>query len=94
MIQPHNSTNIRKKMPQLKSPKVAVVTGATGYIASNLVQRLLLEGCTVRASVRSVSSPKNDFLMEFDGASDRLKLFEADLLEDESFDECIAGAQV
>ncbi|XP_078148388.1 phenylacetaldehyde reductase-like [Carex rostrata] len=74
------------------SQKVVCVTGGSGYIASWLVKLLLQRGFIVRASVRDASDPKKtEHLRALDGASERLQLFKADLLEEGSFDNVIAG---
>ncbi|GMN53645.1 hypothetical protein TIFTF001_022786 [Ficus carica] len=67
--------------------KVVGVTGASGYIASWLVRFLLQRGYTVKASVRDLNDPKKtEHLVSLDGAKERLHLFEANLLEEGSFD--------
>ncbi|KAI3522833.1 hypothetical protein L1887_00884 [Cichorium endivia] len=72
--------------------KTVCVTGASGYIASNLVKLLLQRGYAVKASVRYPNNPaKTDHLLKLDGAKERLHLFKADLLEDGSFDAAIDG---
>ncbi|XP_006302493.2 cinnamoyl-CoA reductase 1 [Capsella rubella] len=72
--------------------KVVCVTGASGYIASWIVKLLLLRGYTVRATVRNpLDTKKTKHLLELEGASERLKLFKADLMEEGSFDEAIQG---
>ncbi|KAJ4751708.1 Phenylacetaldehyde reductase [Rhynchospora pubera] len=74
------------------SEKVVCVTGGSGYIASWLVKLLLQRGYTVRASVRDPSDPKKtEHLRALDGASEKLHLFKADLLEEGVFDTAIAG---
>lgn len=40
-------------MKQIDKAKPVLVTGATGYVASWLVKRLLEEGLTVHAAVRN-----------------------------------------
>ncbi|XP_021753974.1 tetraketide alpha-pyrone reductase 2-like isoform X1 [Chenopodium quinoa] len=68
------------------------VTGATGFIASYLVKSLLLQGNTVRATVRDPDNvEKVGFLWELQGAKERLTLYKADLLIDGSFDDAING---
>ncbi|XP_010511583.1 PREDICTED: cinnamoyl-CoA reductase 1 [Camelina sativa] len=72
--------------------KVVCVTGAAGYIASWIVKLLLLRRYTVRATVRNpLDTKKTKHLLQLDGASERLKLFKADLMEEGSFDEAIEG---
>ncbi|RYR22339.1 hypothetical protein Ahy_B03g067633 isoform A [Arachis hypogaea] len=72
--------------------KVVCVTGASGYIASWIVNLLLQRGYTVRATLRDPSNPKKlDHLLKLHGAKERLQIFKADLLEDGSFDSAIDG---
>ncbi|XP_010536092.1 PREDICTED: cinnamoyl-CoA reductase 1-like [Tarenaya hassleriana] len=72
--------------------KVVCVTGASGYIASWVVKLLLLRGYTVKASVRDPNDPKKtEHLLSLEGASERLHLFKANLLEEGSFDSAIDG---
>ncbi|CAO2837312.1 unnamed protein product [Amaranthus hypochondriacus] len=72
--------------------KKVCVTGASGYIASWIVKLLLDRGYTVNATVRSLNDPKRvDHLLNLDGAKERLHLFEANLLEQDSFDAAIQG---
>ncbi|XP_020100228.1 cinnamoyl-CoA reductase 1-like [Ananas comosus] len=74
--------------------KLVCVTGASGYIASWLVKLLLRRGYTVRASVRDPSDPKKtEHLRALDGASERLHLFKANLLEEGSFDSVVEGCE-
>ncbi|CAL5330726.1 unnamed protein product [Camellia sinensis] len=74
--------------------KVVCVTGASGYIASWLVKLLLLRGYTVKASVRNPNDPKKtEHLLALDGARERLHLFQADLLEEGSFDPIVDGCE-
>uniref|UniRef100_A0A0D9UWB8 NAD-dependent epimerase/dehydratase domain-containing protein n=1 Tax=Leersia perrieri TaxID=77586 RepID=A0A0D9UWB8_9ORYZ len=68
------------------------VTGGTGFIASHLIRALLAAGHTVRATVRDPDDEsKVGFLWELDGATDRLRLFKADLMLDGSFDSAVRG---
>jgi nucleoside-diphosphate-sugar epimerase len=74
---------------------VACVTGATGFLASELVSQLLSRGYTVQATVRSLASTtKLAHLTELPNAANNLRLFEADLLAEGAFDGCVAGADV
>lgn len=65
------------------------VTGASGFIASWLVKSLLEKGYHVKGTVRNPEKAK--FLMKFPGASERLELVAADLLEPGSFDSILQG---
>ncbi|GAB4835238.1 hypothetical protein Ancab_000147 [Ancistrocladus abbreviatus] len=74
--------------------KVVCVTGASGFIGSWLVKRLLLRGYTVNATVIDLGDPKHtDHLLALDGAKERLHLFQANLLDDGSFDSAVDGSQ-
>lgn len=66
---------------------VAVVTGAAGFVAGELIHQLLEKGYTVRGTVRSIEKAKD--LQE---AFPQLILYEADLLKEGSFDEAFKGA--
>ncbi|PIA39722.1 hypothetical protein AQUCO_02600283v1 [Aquilegia coerulea] len=68
------------------------VTGGTGFIAAYIVKALLEKGYKVRATVRNPGDvEKVGFLLEMNGAKERLKLVKADLLEDGSFDDAVLG---
>ncbi|GMN43080.1 hypothetical protein TIFTF001_012277 [Ficus carica] len=70
------------------------VTGGTGYIGSWLIWRLLDHGYSVRTTIRSNSAEhKKDlsFLTSLPGASEKLKILEADLGDPESFRAAIEG---
>ncbi|KAL5728061.1 alcohol dehydrogenase (NADP(+)) [Ranunculus cassubicifolius] len=69
------------------------VTGGGGYIGSWLVMRLLERGYNVRATVRLDPENKRDIshLTNLPGASDRLKIFNADLTKPETFIRPIEG---
>jgi bifunctional dihydroflavonol 4-reductase/flavanone 4-reductase len=69
-----------------------VVTGASGFIGTWLVMKLLRAGYTVRATVRDPSNQKKTKpLLDLPGSSERLSLWKADLSEAGSFDEAIKG---
>ncbi|KAJ4866380.1 Tetraketide alpha-pyrone reductase 1 [Raphanus sativus] len=70
------------------------VTGASGFLASWLVKRLLLEGYEVTGTVRDPGNEKKlAHLWKLEGAKERLRLVKADLMEDGSFDNAIMGCQ-
>eukprot|EP00002_Diphylleia_rotans_P032941 TRINITY_DN6964_c0_g1_i1.p1 TRINITY_DN6964_c0_g1~~TRINITY_DN6964_c0_g1_i1.p1 ORF type:complete len:352 (-),score=83.49 TRINITY_DN6964_c0_g1_i1:117-1172(-) len=74
---------------------IVVVTGATGYIASHIVQQLLEKGYTVRATARNPSKTDTiKHLTSLSGADERLKFYAADLLDEGSFDAAVDGADV
>lgn len=64
---------------------VVAVTGAAGFVASELIAQLLAKGYTVRGSVRSLTDPaKSAHLTSLPGAEQRLSLFAADVLDGEA----------
>ncbi|KAL8144174.1 hypothetical protein V2J09_017206 [Rumex salicifolius] len=67
------------------------VTGAGGFVASWLVKLLLSRDYSVHGTVRNPSDPKYAHLNKFDKASDRLKLFKADVLDLSSLQTAIEG---
>ena len=71
------------------------VTGATGFIGSQVASVLLHRGYTVHGTVRN---PENEAkiapLLELEGASERLSLFKADLLGSEGFSEAFEDCDV
>ncbi|CAK9154511.1 unnamed protein product [Ilex paraguariensis] len=70
------------------------VTGGTGFVASWLIMKLLEQGYSVHATVRSSEPDKKkdiSFLTNLPGATKRLQIFNADLYIPGSFDAAIAG---
>ncbi|KAL6603814.1 hypothetical protein ACP70R_044175 [Stipagrostis hirtigluma subsp. patula] len=68
------------------------VTGAGGFVASWLVERLLAAGrYTVHGTVRDPGDAKNAHLAALGGAGERLRLFRADLLDYGSVAAAVAG---
>ncbi|MDR3438744.1 NAD-dependent epimerase/dehydratase family protein [Telmatospirillum sp.] len=76
--------------------QTALVTGGSGYVAGHLVDLLLMEGYRVHTTVRSLSKQKK--LLNLNRLRNMhpkdLKLFEADLLQEKSFDEAMKGCDV
>ncbi len=73
-----------------------LVTGASGYIASWIVTCLLEQNHEVHATVRSLNdSSKVKYLQELlNKYPEKLKLFEADLLDRESFRKPMEGCDI
>ncbi len=73
-----------------------LVTGGNGYIASWLVKYLLDDGIDVHATVRDPSDDtKTGHLKRLaEAGTGTLTLFKADLLDDGSFDEAMAGCEL
>jgi nucleoside-diphosphate-sugar epimerase len=73
-----------------------LVTGASGYVASWIVKKLLAEGIGVHATVRDPANAEKvghlTSLEKAEGAE--LKLFAADLLDPGSFDEAMQGCEL
>ncbi|KAL1292711.1 hypothetical protein AAHE18_19G018000 [Arachis hypogaea] len=82
--------NDQRKMATATAKKVCV-TGAGGFVASWLVKLLLSKGYIVHGTVRKPGDEKYAHLMKFEGASEKLKLFNADLLSYESIYSAIVG---
>ncbi|KAH8431073.1 uncharacterized protein LDX57_008735 [Aspergillus melleus] len=75
---------------------ISMVTGASGFIASHVVQQLLENGDQVHATVRSTKNKKKiGHLLDMQERwPDRLHLFEADLLVAGSFEAPMQGCSV
>lgn len=73
---------------------IVTLTGITGYIASHIAQQLLeKDDVIVHGTVRDLENEsKYAYLKELPGAKERLKFFQANLLEEGSFDEAVRGA--
>ncbi|KAG4966845.1 hypothetical protein AAZX31_12G018900 [Glycine max] len=87
-------TPLKRKLKNMSSSagKLVCVTGAAGYIASWIVKFLLERGYTVRATVRNPNDhTKVEHLLKLEGAKERLHLFKADLLGENSFDSIVEG---
>ena len=83
-------------MKTIDKTKPILVTGATGYLASWIIKQLLHEGHTVHGTVRSLEKKdKYEYLTEMEKESTgKLKLFEANLLDDHSFDSAMEGCEL
>nr|QOU08778.1 DFR1 [Triadica sebifera] len=74
------------------SEEIVCVTGASGFIGSWLIMRLLENNYTVRATVRDPDNMKKvQHLLELPKAQTHLTLWKADLSVEGSFDDAING---
>lgn len=80
-------------------PTPLATAGGLGFIGSGVIARLLAAGHTVHAvcrpceAVAPATKAIIDELSGLPGSSDRLRWFSADLLQEGSFDEAIAGCK-
>ncbi|KAL8053968.1 hypothetical protein ABFX02_05G107600 [Erythranthe guttata] len=73
---------------------IVCVTGASGYLGSCLVRKLLHKGYTVHATLRNLGEKsKTSLLKSLPSAETRLKLFEADIYNPQEFETAIEGCQ-
>ena len=75
------------------SDELVCVTGATGFIAAQLVRELLGQGYRVRGTVRDVARAQAAFAEAKLPGRERLELVTADLTEPGSFDAAMRGAR-
>ncbi|XP_010915682.1 NADPH HC-toxin reductase 1 [Elaeis guineensis] len=76
-----------------KRSKVCV-TGASGFLGSWLVQKLLKKGHVVHATLRNLEDKsKTQLLKSLPGADTRLQLFEAELYDPLTFEAAIQGCE-
>uniref|UniRef100_J3M1P5 NAD-dependent epimerase/dehydratase domain-containing protein n=2 Tax=Oryza brachyantha TaxID=4533 RepID=J3M1P5_ORYBR len=73
--------------------KTACVTGGSGYIASALIKMLLQKGYAVKTTVRNPDNREENSHFEELQELGPLKVLRADLEEEGSFDEAVAGCE-
>ncbi|GLQ29570.1 SDR family oxidoreductase [Litoribrevibacter albus] len=71
------------------TPQTVCVTGASGFIAAHAVEQLLQKGYHVIGTVRGDDS-KYPYLTGLEGAEERLRLVQADLLSEGAFDDILS----
>lgn len=83
-------------MSHIDKTKPVLVTGATGFVASWLVKKLLEEGITVHAAVRNPDNKEKvaHLLKLAENYPERLKFFKTNLLEEGSYAEAMAGCEL
>jgi dihydroflavonol-4-reductase len=85
-----------QSMLQITTDKPVMITGGTGYVAGWIVKKLLEAGLTVHAPVRNPDAPeKIKHLTELaESLPGEIKFFKADLLDQGSYKEAMAGCQI
>lgn len=68
-----------------------LVTGGTGYIGGEVIDRLLARGYTVHTTVRDAAKSEAKLRRRWPDAGGRLKVFSADLLSDDGWAAANAG---
>lgn len=69
-----------------------LVTGATGYIAGELIRQLLAKGWTVHGTVRNVAKSEAGLRARLaNPTAEQFKLFAAELMSDAGWAEAVAG---
>ena len=68
-----------------------LVTGGTGYIGGEIIDRLLAKNYSVHTTVRNVAKSEPRLRRRWPDAGDRLKIFQADLMADEGWAQANAG---
>lgn len=83
-------------MTKIDKSRPVMVTGATGYVAGWIVKKLLEEGLKVHAPVRDPENPRKlKYLNRIaENASRDITYFKADLLEEGSYGEAMAGCEL
>lgn len=80
----------------INKEKPILVTGATGYVAGWVIERLLRQGLTVHATVRDPSRTEKiaHLIRIADESGAIIKFFKADLLTPQAFDEAMQDCEV
>jgi len=83
-------------MANIDKSKPVLVTGATGYVAGWVVQRLLAEGITVHAAVRDPDNKAKTAHLEELGNKEKgtIKFFKTELLDEGSYAEAMKDCEL
>ena len=68
-----------------------LVTGGTGYIGGEVIERLLAKGHSVHTTVRNLAKSEPRLRARWQRAGERLSVFQADLMSDEGWAEANVG---
>lgn len=68
-----------------------LVTGGTGYIGGEVIDRLLAKGHSVHTTVRNLAKSEPRLRTRWPQAGERLSVFQADLMSDDGWAEANAG---
>ena len=68
-----------------------LVTGGTGYIGGEVIEQLLARGHSVHTTVRDAAKSEPRLRARWSDAGERLKVFQADLLDDAGWAEANVG---
>mgnify|MGYP000630999271 CR=1 FL=1 len=68
-----------------------LVTGGTGYIGGEVIEQLLAKGYTIHTTVRNKAKSEPKLRARWPDAGERLKVFQADLMDDAGWAEANAG---
>jgi nucleoside-diphosphate-sugar epimerase len=78
----------------MTSTRTVCVAGASGVVGSHIVQAALARGYGVHGTLRDASAQnKVPYLMALDGAAERLRLFDAEMSLDKSYDPALTGCE-
>ncbi len=83
-------------MKNINQSTPVMITGATGYVAGWIVKKLLDEGHTVHAPIRSPENKEKTKYLDQLAAKSKgnIKYFKADLLQDGSYQEAMKGCEL
>ena len=70
-----------------------LVTGGTGYIGGEVIERLLAKGHSVHTTVRNLAKSEPRLRARWQRAGERLSVFQADLMSDEGWAEAFADCR-